>query len=88
MPAGRPRKYQTPEEMQVVIDQYFKECEGEILLDKDGNPMLDKWGHPIIINKKPPTIIGLALALGFTSGRYQQCLLEDHESTRHLKKCR
>jgi hypothetical protein len=21
-------------------------------------------------------------------GRYQQCLLEDHESTRHLKKCR
>ena len=67
MPAGRPRKYKTPEEMQVIIDQYFKECEGEILLDKDGNPMLDKWGHPIIINKKPPTITGLALALGFTS---------------------
>ena len=67
MPAGRPRKYKTPEEMQVVIDQYFKECE---------------------INKKPPTITGLALALGFTSGRYQQCLPEDHESTRRLKKCR
>jgi len=67
VPAGRPRKYKTPEEMQVIIDQYFKQCEGEILLDKDGNPMLDKWGHPIIINKKPPTITGLALALGFTS---------------------
>ncbi len=67
MARGRPRMYQSPEEMQVVIDRYFKECEGEILLDKDGNPMLDKWGHPIIINKKSPTITGLALALGFTS---------------------
>ncbi len=64
---GRPRMYQSPEEMQVVIDRYFKECEGEIVLDKNGNPMLDKHGSPIIIKEKPPTITGLALALGFTS---------------------
>ena len=27
MPAGRPLKYKTPEEMQIVIDRYFAECE-------------------------------------------------------------
>jgi hypothetical protein len=26
MPAGRPRKYQSPEQMQEVIDRYFAEC--------------------------------------------------------------
>lgn len=32
MAGGRPRMYQSPEEMQVLIDRYFVECEGEILL--------------------------------------------------------
>ena len=26
-PGGRPRKYSSPEEMQVLIDQYFKDCD-------------------------------------------------------------
>jgi hypothetical protein len=33
MPAGRPRKYNTPEEMQVDIDAYFASCD-------DDNPPL------------------------------------------------
>ncbi|MDD4564826.1 MAG: terminase small subunit [Eubacteriales bacterium] len=64
---GRPPKYKTPEEMQIVIDQYFEECEGTLLTDKDGELKLTKYGEPIYIGAKPPTVTGLALALGFTS---------------------
>lgn len=64
---GRPPKYKTAEEMQKVIDEYFKECEGEMLKDDDGNVYTDKYGQPIIFNSKPPTVTGLALALGFNT---------------------
>lgn len=64
---GRPPKYKNVEEIEDKIEQYFKSCEGEPLRDADGNPMLDKWQNPIMINQKPPTITGLALALGFAS---------------------
>ena len=59
--------YKTPEEMQEKIEAYFADCEGEVLTDADGKPILDKFGHPNIIGAKPPTITGLALALGFTT---------------------
>ena len=64
---GRPPKYKTVEEMQRVIDEYFKSCEGEILKDENGKPIMDKWGNPVVFGAKPLTITGLALALGFTS---------------------
>lgn len=64
---GRPPKYKSKEEIEEKIDAYFKECEGEILKDDEGNPVFDKFGHPVIINQKPPTVTGLALALGFTT---------------------
>lgn len=66
--AGAPPKYKTKEEIEDKIEQYFKSCEGEPLLDKEGNPVLTKFGNPVIIGAKPPTVTGLALALGF-SGR-------------------
>lgn len=53
MPAGRPVKFKTPEEMQVVIDQYFEEL--KLSMTKDG------------VMIEYPTITGLALALGFNS---------------------
>ena len=59
--------YTNPIDMQVKIDKYFDDCEGKILLDKDNNPMLDKNYQPIVIGKRPPSVAGLALALGFTS---------------------
>lgn len=65
--AGRPPKYRTAEEMQTKIDEYFKECEGEILRDKNGEPIIDKWGNAVIVRAKPLTITGLALALGFNT---------------------
>lgn len=66
-PVGRPPMYKSKEEIQEKIDKYFEECEGKVLEDKEGNPILNKWGNPVIIGVRPPTITGLALALGFTS---------------------
>lgn len=65
--AGCHPKYATVEEMQAVIDQYFEDCKGEPIIGDDGMPILDKYGQPFIIHQRPPTVTGLALALGFTS---------------------
>lgn len=70
MPAGAPRMWKSVKAMQKAIDAYFESCEGKPLLDDDGNVMRDKNGVPIILDAKPPTVTGLALALGFT-GRKQ-----------------
>lgn len=59
--------YKSKEEIQEKIDKYFEECEGKVLEDKDGNPILNKYGGVIIIGSKPPTVTGLALALGFST---------------------
>ena len=64
---GRPPKFTSTEEIQEKIDAYFKDCEGYPLTDSDGNIIFDKFGHPVIMDKKPLTVTGLALALGFTS---------------------
>lgn len=66
-PTGRPPAYKTPEEMQIVIDDYFEKCEGKPLLNDTGSPMFDKSGKVIMIGARPPTVTGLALALGFRS---------------------
>ena len=64
---ARPLKYKTVDELQAAIDQYFEDCKGKPLLDDDGNAVTDKHGNPIIVGMKPPTVTGLALALGFAS---------------------
>lgn len=64
---GRPPIYKTVNEIEEKIDAYFKECEGEILKDDNGKTVLNKFGNPVVINRKPPTVTGLALALGFTN---------------------
>lgn len=71
MAAGRPPWFNPEkggvEEMQKRIDAYFKECDGKLLTDDNGVPILTKWGQEIRIGKKPYTVTGLALAIGFTS---------------------
>lgn len=67
MQEGRPPKFKSAKKMQELIDAYFEECKGELLKDDNGNVMLDKFGRPIVIDNYPPTVTGLALALGFTS---------------------
>ena len=63
---GRPPQFKSADEMQPLIDKYFKDCNGTIVEDKDGIPILTKYDEPVMIGAKPPTITGLALALGFT----------------------
>lgn len=60
-------KYTSVEQIEGLVEEYFKSCEGEPLLDDEGRIMLDKWGQPIILKKRPPTVTGLALALGFAT---------------------
>lgn len=65
---GRPPKYKNKEEIEEKIEQYFRECEGEPLLDDEGKQVVNKYGYPCYIKTpKPPTVTGLALALGFTT---------------------
>ena len=64
---GRPPKYKSKEEIEEKIEQYFKDCEGHPLTDCEGNQVYNKWGYPVIVDKRPPTVTGLALALGFTN---------------------
>lgn len=59
--------YNSAEEMQEMIDKYFEECEGTVKTDDEGNIFTDKYGEPILFGRKPITITGLALALGFSS---------------------
>ena len=64
---GRPPFYKTKEELQEKIDEYFEECKGKPLYDDNDILMRDKYGLPIYEGVRPPTITGLALALGFNS---------------------
>lgn len=59
--------YKSKEEIEEKIEQYFKDCEGRLLTDEEGNIIYNKYGYPVIVDKKPLTITGLALALGFAS---------------------
>lgn len=65
---GRPPKFKTKEEIQEKIDEYFKKCDGIPYLDDNGIPLTTSKGYIIYKTPpQPPTITGLALALGFTS---------------------
>lgn len=70
---GRPPIWKSVDGMQELIDKYFEECQGTELLDANGDVRLNKYDEPIYIKSKPPTVTGLALALGFNS---RQSLLE------------
>ena len=69
MPRGRPPKWKSAAAMQEVIDAYFKDCQGRPLIGEDRRVVMDEQGVPIIVGARPPTVTGLALALGLTSRR-------------------
>ena len=65
---GRPPKYKNKEEIEKLINDYFKECEGEPYFDEDGYPVINSKGAVVYKKQpKPPTVTGLALALGFNT---------------------
>ena len=53
----------TKSEAQQKIEAYFSGLEG-LLLDKNKNPVADKEGNAVYDTIHPPTLTGLALALG------------------------
>lgn len=64
---GMTPKYTSVEEIESKIEQYFEDCKGYPLTDEKGKQTFNKFGSPIFIDVHPPTVTGLALALGFTS---------------------
>lgn len=64
---GRPPVFESKEELEKKIEEFFKSCEGTVLEDEVGKPVLDKYGNVIKIDERPETVTGLALALGFKS---------------------
>ena len=63
---ARPLKFQTVAELGKAFEKYFLDCAGRELLDDEGKPVVYK-GVPVIIGRRPPTVTGLAYALGFKS---------------------
>ena len=77
MPAGRPPKYETPKEMQSIIDVYFLSCAANRddtklpanLSDEDRTVAVD-------IDDVVPTISGLAYTLGMSTESFRRYGLE------------
>ena len=67
---GQPRKYKTPEDMQIAIDAYFDSCfTPDLKWNPDKQyyePKKDSEGNTMLIQTKPFTITGLANALGLS----------------------
>ena len=64
---GKAPKYTSVKEVEDKIAQYFEKCKGYPLTDDEGKQVYNKFGQPIFVDVHPPTVTGLALALGFTS---------------------
>ena len=64
---GRPPKWDNVEELDKAIDKYFEDIQGHPYVQEDGSVLYGKDGLPVIIGAEPPTMSGLALALGFVN---------------------
>jgi hypothetical protein len=57
-------KYETVEELEAAVEEYVSSRKPTKLLDDQGNVVRNPNGQPVWV-RQPPTITGLALALGF-----------------------
>ncbi len=60
-------QYESKVMVERLIQGYFEKCRGEPLLDEEGNMIYQRNGEPTMVGAKPPTVAGLAHALGFLS---------------------
>lgn len=68
MPAGRPPKYETPEEMQRIIDLYYIACKLNSTESEVPEGLTEEEAHTIQhIDDVVPTISGLAYTLGMST---------------------
>lgn len=73
---GRPNAYDTPEQMQAMIEEYFESCwttREKHFFDEDGNKVIEQ--EPVRI--RPYTISGLAAFLGIA-----RCTLLEYQKDR------
>jgi hypothetical protein len=78
---GRPFgtfKYDSAEELQKDIDDYFASCDPQPLLDDEGFQITDKNGNPMFTQGKPYTLTGLALALNISTRTLSNYSTEDY----------
>lgn len=66
---GKQPLYKTPEDLQVAVDRYFKQCEGKPAYDKKGVPVTKRNGTMLRTGETCPTITGLATFLGYKDRR-------------------
>ena len=66
-------KYKNAAELSEAVDRFFEDCKGHTITDSNGVIITYKNGVPVIIGAHPPTVTGLALALGFKT---RQSLLD------------
>lgn len=66
-------KYKNAAELSEAVDKFFEDCKGHTITDSNGVVITYKNGVPVIIGAHPPTVTGLALALGFKT---RQSLLD------------
>ena len=60
----REHRYKNPKEIEVLIDEYFKECEGIPYTDENGQPVTtDKGAIVYKTPPKPPTVAEMAMLL-------------------------
>lgn len=64
---GMTPMYTSVAEIEDKIEQYFENCKGYPLTDSKGKQIFNKFGSPIFVDVHPPTVTGLALAIGFNS---------------------
>lgn len=58
------RRFNNPEHLQGLCNEYFESCNGVLYNQRTGKPYEDKDGYPVVGQIKPYTISGLALFLG------------------------
>lgn len=76
MTAGRPVKYETVEELQKIIDEYFDWCDNRTMRVWDDKTKSEQ----LILNPAPYTMSGLAWRLGLS----RQSLINYSEKTEFL----
>jgi len=62
---GKKIESRRTQDVKQKIEEYFKECKGELVADNRGKPILDRFGRDIRINPVIPTLSGLCYALDF-----------------------
>lgn len=91
MPAGRPPKFSTPEELESKVSAYFEHIKGEEAEreipnpEEEGDFIVEKYW---LRNPEPPTITGLCLFLGFESRQSFHDYAEKDDFSYALKKAR